>query len=77
MLPDETIAAAIRDMAHQRGWEKSFCPSEVARGLAEDWRELMPHIRRVASDTDGIRATQKGVLVDPVAARGPIRLGLA
>lgn len=75
-VTDAEIAAALRDLAHRRGAGKTFCPSEVARGLdAENWRSLMPDIRRVAADLP-LLATQKGYPVDPLTARGPIRLGL-
>ncbi|MGR3493488.1 MAG: DUF3253 domain-containing protein [Shimia sp.] len=72
---DSEIADVLRDLAHQRGADKSFCPSEAARALRPDWRPLMPDIRRVASDI-GLTATQKGLPVDPITARGPIRLSL-
>ncbi|MEL7301900.1 MAG: DUF3253 domain-containing protein [Pseudomonadota bacterium] len=52
---------------------RSFCPSEVARAVSDDWRPLMPRVRSVAKD-EGLVATQKGERVDPVAAKGPIRL---
>lgn len=76
---DEAIRGVLMDLAHERGRGRSFCPSEAARRLASDWRRLMPDIRRVASDcaAEGLlRATQRGRLVDPRAARGPIRLTL-
>lgn len=72
---DEAIADALRALARERGGGKTFCPSEAAKRLADDWRPLMDDVRRVAGTTDGIVATQKGERVDPVAARGPIRLG--
>jgi hypothetical protein len=34
----------------------------------------MPEVRRVAAELP-LRATQKGRAVDPMTARGPIRLG--
>ena len=70
---DEQIAAALLDLAEARGPERSFCPSEAARTLHDDWRPLMPEVRRVAADL-GLVATQKGVVVDGVTAAGPIRL---
>lgn len=74
---DADIAAGLLDLAQRRGVGKTFCPSEVARALDPDgWRALMVDVRRVAS-TLRLCATQKGALVDPVTARGPIRLGLA
>ena len=72
----ERVRAAILDLALQRGRAKSLCPSEVAKALAEDWRPLMPDVRAVAAEMPEIVATQGGVEVDPVAARGPIRLRL-
>lgn len=73
---DEGIAAVLTDLALRRGRGKTFCPSEAARALAADWRPLMADVRRVAAGHPDVVATQKGVPVDPVAARGPIRLGL-
>ncbi|MDZ4088871.1 MAG: DUF3253 domain-containing protein [Tabrizicola sp.] len=71
------LREAILDLALQRGRDKSLCPSEVARALEpEDWQALMPEVRRVAGGMPEIMATQNGVEVDPVAARGPIRLRL-
>lgn len=72
----ERIRAAILDLALRRGREKSLCPSEVAKALAADWRALMPEVREVAAGMPEIVATQAGVEVDPVTARGPIRLRL-
>ncbi len=71
--PDDKIAATLLALAAERGPGKSFCPSEAARRLSPDWRALMPELRRVAASLPLI-ATQRGVPVDPVTARGPIRL---
>lgn len=73
---DARIAGVLMDLAHRRGAGSSFCPSEAARALADDWRALMPHVRRVAAGLPLV-ATQKGMPVDPMRARGPIRLRLA
>ena len=70
---DKAIADGLLDLAHQRGVGKTFCPSEAARRLSDDWRPLMPEVRRVAATLDLV-ATQKGQTVDPVTAKGPIRL---
>lgn len=71
---DAAIAAGLLELARARGASKTFCPSEVARRLEPDnWRPLMPSVRRVAADLP-LRATQQGIPVDPIAARGPIRL---
>jgi len=71
--PRDAIAAALMQLAAERGAERSFCPSEAARAVCGDWRPLMAEVRAVAK-TLNLRATQKGFEVDPVAAKGPIRL---
>ncbi|MCU4653215.1 DUF3253 domain-containing protein [Roseibacterium sp. SDUM158016] len=77
MSADEAlIAAVLMDLAHSRRAGASFCPSDAARALAEDWRPLMPEVRRVAAGLP-LLATQKGQPVDPLGAKGPIRLRLA
>lgn len=79
MVDDVQIRAAILDAVHARGAGKTICPSEVARAIAEDWRALVPDVRRVAqrlSDDGSISITQKGQPVHTGVARGPIRLGL-
>jgi hypothetical protein len=74
-VTEDRIAEVLMDLAHQRGRGATFCPSEAARALSSDWRPLMPEVRRVATALP-LRATQKGRPVDPLTARGPIRLGL-
>lgn len=76
---DADIAAAMLSLALDRGRGRSFCPSEVARGLAADWRPLMPRVRRVAAALQAggqLVATQRGRPVHPETAQGPIRLSL-
>ncbi|MGJ8602665.1 MAG: DUF3253 domain-containing protein [Marivita sp.] len=73
---DKEIADVLLDLAHQRGVGKTFCPSEAARRLSDDWRDVMPDVRRVSVGV-ALRATQKGHEVDARTAKGPIRLGLA
>lgn len=75
---DSRIAATIIELAQARGAGKTLCPSEAARALAKDWRELMPDVRRVAAQLahEGrIAVYQRGGVVD-AATGGPIRLGL-
>jgi hypothetical protein len=72
----DRIRAAILDLALERGRAKSLCPSEVAKSLSEDWRPLMPEVRAVAAGMPEIMATQGGIEVDPLTARGPIRFRL-
>ncbi|MEM1313281.1 MAG: DUF3253 domain-containing protein [Pseudomonadota bacterium] len=75
---DAAIADALLAMARARRPGATFCPSEAARALAPaDWRPLMPAVRQAAArlQRDGlIRVTQGGRAVDPLSARGPIRL---
>ena len=75
-MEDRIIRAALIDLALQGGAGKTFCPSEAARALAPDWRPLMPEVRRVAATLPEIEALQKGQPVDPLTAKGPIRLRL-
>ncbi len=77
----DDIAACILRLCAERGPDKTICPSDVARALAQDeaaWRALMPRVRAVATelaDRGEIAVLQKGVPVDAQSARGPIRLG--
>lgn len=80
--PDQrAIAAAIRRLLRERGAGKSICPSEVARALAPTgFRALLDAVRAVAARMVGAReivVTQRGVVVDAVVARGPVRLASA
>jgi hypothetical protein len=75
---DEQLTAAIRDLLDERAATSSICPSDAARRVGgEDWRELMEPARRAARRlvADGeVQITQKGAVVDPSTARGPIRI---
>lgn len=77
---DEAIEAAILRLVGAARPGASVCPSEVARALAAGeaaWRALLPAVRRVAAELarEGrLRVTQRGSEVDPLTARGPIRL---
>ena len=74
---DARIAAALLDLAAARG-AGTFCPSEAARAVSDDWRPLMDDVRRVAGSLvrkGRLVAFQGGRPVEPDAARGPIRLG--
>ncbi|MEX0368653.1 MAG: DUF3253 domain-containing protein [Ruegeria sp.] len=78
-MDDNGISQAILDAVCARGPGKTICPSEVARALHDDWRPLMPAVRRAAqslADSGQVAVTQKGHPVNAVETRGPIRLGL-
>ena len=71
------IEALLMKTAAARAEGATFCPSEVARALADDWRPLMPEVRAVAERlvaAGRLVCTQRGWPVRPLAARGPIRL---
>ena len=72
-VSDAAIAEMLLALAAERDTGKTFCPSEAARRLSDDWRPLMLDIRRVAA-TLPLIATQRGQPVDPSTAKGPIRL---
>lgn len=77
-LPKQKIQAQILYMVHQRGPEKTCCPSEVARKLdPKSWRNLMPAVRKEAislAEKGQIDICQKGQPVSPMKFKGPIRL---
>lgn len=74
------IERRLLDLCKARGADKSICPSEVARDLAQgepEWRALMPAVRTMAAELSRqgkIRVLQGGVVVEPEAAKGPVRL---
>ena len=72
-MTDDRIRAELQRLAESRSGDATFCPSEAARALSDDWRPLMADVRRVAAGM-GLRATQGGVEVDAMTAIGPIRL---
>ncbi|MGF1648960.1 MAG: DUF3253 domain-containing protein [Hyphomicrobiaceae bacterium] len=79
-VTDAAIVAAILGLCAARSPRGTICPSEVARTIVAGearWRALMPRVRAVAGglvQCGAIVATQRGLAVDPVTARGPIRL---
>ena len=77
---DHALEAAITDLLSRRGAGKTICPSEAARLVDPNaWHELMPRARAAALRlvaSGAIVITQRGVIVDPSHAQGPIRLRL-
>lgn len=77
---DRELEEAIRDLLGRT--KGTICPSEAAKKVggteSEDaWRELMEPARRAARRmvADGeVEITQKGSVVDPSTAKGPIRI---
>ena len=80
MNTDSEIRHSLLSLASARQGEATFCPSEVARSLSDDWRALMPAVREVADEliTEGVmECTQRGrVIPSAVLAKGPIRFRL-
>ena len=77
---DQSLEAAIVDLLRDRSADATICPSEAARRLAPDhWRSLLPATRNAARrlvSKGVIQILQKGAVIDPTKARGPIRLRL-
>jgi hypothetical protein len=73
--------ATILDLLARRDAGKTICPSDAARAMGGDggFRPLMPVVREAAAQlvAEGeLEVTQRGRVVDPGSARGPIRLRL-
>lgn len=71
---------AILAMLATRKAGSTICPSEVARQLhPETWRDHMEDVRNAARRLVArhqLVITQRGQIVDPSTAKGPIRLKL-
>jgi hypothetical protein len=79
---DRRLEDAILDLLSERPRTASICPSEAARAVADDdqWRDLMEPARRAARRlvaAGRVEITQRGQVLDPSTARGPIRIRLA
>ncbi len=81
---DQKLEQAILHLLHQRGRDKTICPSEAARSIAGSgdraaWEPLMEPARAAARRlvaAGRIDITQAGRSVDPSTAKGPVRLRL-
>ena len=72
---------AILGLLARRAPGRTICPSEAARVLGgdEDFRPYMDPVRAAARELVArgeLEVTQRGEVVDPDRARGPIRLRL-
>jgi hypothetical protein len=78
---DERLERALAALLDERTSGATVCPSEAARVVApNDWRPLMEPARMAARrlvERGLAQITQKGRVVDPSTARGPIRVGRA
>lgn len=76
---DRAIEQKLVELLEARGLSASICPSEVARALADEWEPLMEPVRMAARRLVArgeAEITQKGSVVDPSTAKGPIRVRL-
>jgi hypothetical protein len=79
---DRELEATILDLLANRGGGETICPSEAAKAVGgtldeQVWRDLMEPARRAARRLVAIgeiEITQRGSVVDPSTAKGPIRL---
>ncbi|MFE1646017.1 DUF3253 domain-containing protein [Microbacterium sp. P01] len=78
---DRELEKTILRLLGERAATSTICPSDAARAIGgEEWRDLMEPARRAARRlvaSGDVRITQKGALVDPSTAKGPIRIGRA
>ena len=75
---DRELEATIEALLDRCSRKATICPSEAARAVRpDDWRPLMERTRRAArrlAARGRVEITQRGQVVDPSDARGPIRL---
>ncbi|MFF3559688.1 DUF3253 domain-containing protein [Streptomyces sp. NPDC002574] len=78
---DRAVESVILTLLDQRSPGASICPSEAARALrpgpGDGWRDLMEPVRRAAgrlADAGLVVTTQRGVPVDALRVRGPLRI---
>ena len=75
---DERLDVAILDLLGRRAGGATICPSEAAKAVEpDDWRALMEPARSAARRlvaAGDVVITQKGAVVDPSTAKGPIRI---
>lgn len=76
-----TFDAAIVAALSVRSEGTSICPSEVARAIdPKRWRERLDDVRAAAvrlALANRIVVIQEGRVVDPLEARGPVRIRMA
>ena len=75
---DRDLERQILQLLDRRSGNSTICPSEVARSrFPEDWRSRMEQVRRAARRlvvAGEVEIVQKGRVVDPSMAKGPIRI---
>lgn len=74
---DQALEEAILELLSARARGATICPSEAAGRVADGDSDLMERTRQAARRLVAagvVEITQKGRVVDPSTARGPIRL---
>ncbi|MFT6143950.1 MAG: hypothetical protein ACJAZO_001078 [Myxococcota bacterium] len=74
---DRELEDAVLRLLDERSRNATICPSEAARAVTEEWHPLMERARRAARRlvaAGRVVITQKGRVVDPSTAKGPIRI---
>jgi Protein of unknown function (DUF3253) len=75
---DRQLEAKILELLASRAATSTICPSDAARAVGgDDWRRLMDPARDAARrlvDAGLVQITQRGTVVDPATAKGPIRI---
>lgn len=74
---DLALEDAILRLLSERRRGATICPSEAARAVLEDWRPAMERTRRAARRLVArgeVDILQKGRVVEPSTAKGPIRI---
>lgn len=76
---DRDLERTILALLDSRARGGTICPSDAARAAGgDDWRDLMEPARRAARrlvEAGEVQITQRGRVVDPSTAKGPIRIG--
>ena len=74
----QQLEAQILELLAARAATSTICPSDAARAVGGDtWRGLMEPAREAARrlvEAGEVEITQGGSVVDPLTARGPIRI---
>lgn len=72
------MESVILELLAKRAESATICPSDAARAVGgEEWRDQMDAARAAARRLEAVGAvdvTQRGEVVDPATARGPIRI---
>lgn len=75
---DARLESTILELLASRARDATICPSDAARRIGgDDWRDLMEPARRAARRlvaSGDVVITQRGSVVDPSTAKGPIRI---